>query len=698
MKLVCHLRATRESQGERGNVRGYALSLTISPAATGFFTPVKITGRTFVDGALGANNPVDQVEEEAADIWCPKTGELKPLDNILKFLSKTLVQITTETEETAKKSIGRWRQHYDSKRYFRFNVEQGLQDVGLAEFKEQGTIMAATDQYLDEQTRVSQVRDCVENVKQKQSVQNRDCIGTTVEAYHTRVVLRQHAQVDIPRHSIPFSKNCQFVGRSEILKTVREKLFGDHGHRSIALVGLGGVGKTQVALWIAHWTNENKSHWSVFWMPAFSRASFERASLELVEELDIEGVEKGDPKQLLRRYLRSSKSGNWLLIVDNADDEEVVFGIDGENGIYDYLPQTDSGRILSTTRSRQIAVDIAGPEVVDVSQMSEGEARELLGKGLTNKTLLRDDKSVAGLLDFLAYFPLAINQEAAYLNKMPISLAEYLLLLRNTEQDLVELLAAEFRDVTRYPRAPNAVATTWIISFKQIQKDEDAANLLFFMSYTEPRAIPRSMLPGAGSEQRTTRAIGTLCGYSFLSRRNGEEVFDMHRLVQVVSRWWIQSREDSNEKKQAALGHLATIFNTDNWDSRDLWRSYLPHVLRTIQGDAGDGGWGLHECQLGFWAGRCLGKEGRNREAAELLEHVVAVRERTLSEEHADRLASQHELASAYEVNGQVKEAVELLEHVVAVEGRTLSEEHPDRLASQHALASAYEANGQVKA
>lgn len=157
-------------------------------AATGFFAPVSITGRTFVDGALGANNPVDQVEEEAADIWCSTTGDLKPLvkcfisigtgnpgkkaleDNIFKFLSKTLVQITTETEETAKRFIGRWRQHYDAKRYFRFNVEQGLQGVGLAEYREEGTIMAATDQYLDDQTRVSQVRNCVENLEQKQSV------------------------------------------------------------------------------------------------------------------------------------------------------------------------------------------------------------------------------------------------------------------------------------------------------------------------------------------------------------------------------------------------------------------------------------------------------------------------------------------------------------------------------------------------
>lgn len=63
------------------------------------------------------------------------------------------------------------------------------------------------------------------------------------------------------------------------------------------------------------------------------------------------------------------------------------------------------------------------------------------------------------------------------------------------------------------------------------------------------------------------------------------------------------------------------------------------------------------------------------KKAVDLLEHVVPARERTLSEEHPDRLASQYALARAYRVNGQVKEAVDLLEHVVAVRERTLSKE-----------------------
>lgn len=157
-------------------------------AATGFFNPVSIGARQFVDGVLGANNPVDEVEGEAANIWSSGTGDLKPLvkcfisigtgnpgkkaieDDMLKFLSETLIRIATETEDAERKFIARWAKHYDEKRYFRLNVEQGLQEVGLAEYKEQGRMEAATDDYLRHQAQKFRMRDCVQNLQQKQSV------------------------------------------------------------------------------------------------------------------------------------------------------------------------------------------------------------------------------------------------------------------------------------------------------------------------------------------------------------------------------------------------------------------------------------------------------------------------------------------------------------------------------------------------
>jgi predicted acylesterase/phospholipase RssA len=157
-------------------------------AVTGFFDPVSIGARWFVDGALGANNPVNEVEDEASNIWCSEIIDLKPLvkcfvsigtgipgkkaieDNMPKFVSKTLLSIATETEHMERRFIARWAQHFDEKRYFRFNVEKGLQCVGLVEYKKQDVIESATDKYLRHTEQRFRVRNCVLNLRQKQSM------------------------------------------------------------------------------------------------------------------------------------------------------------------------------------------------------------------------------------------------------------------------------------------------------------------------------------------------------------------------------------------------------------------------------------------------------------------------------------------------------------------------------------------------
>ena len=85
---------------------------------------------------------------------------------------------------------------------------------------------------------------------------------------------------------------------------------------------------------------------------------------------------------------------------------------------------------------------------------------------------------------------------------------------------------------------------------------------------------------------------------------------------------------------------------------------------------------------------------GKNKEAVSLLEQIVKIREQTLTEDHPNRLMSQHALAIAYQANGQVKEAVSLLEQIVKIQEQTLTEDHRDRLASRHNLAIMYWALG----
>ncbi|KAG6987556.1 hypothetical protein FOFC_05764 [Fusarium oxysporum] len=498
-----------------------------------------------------------------------------------------------------------------------------------------------------------------------------------------------------PAFLVPFLKNDLFVGRDDILERLQGLLFQE-GRRKVALVGLGGIGKTQIALQLAYWIQKNKQDYSVFWVPALSRASFEQACMEIIDACGIPAADSDNAIESVREYLSSRRAGKWLLVVDNADDANIVMGSPGaESGIYQSLPKSDEGRILFTTRYRKVAVSVAGRNVLEVPAMSREDARSYFKQALIQKMSLSDKQVIDHLLALLTHLPLAITQAAAYLNENQISLTEYLQLFENTDRDRIELLSAEFQDNTRYKQSQGPVATTWFISFNQIRKDDElASRILMFLAYIEPKAVPKSMLPEGKSQQQLTRAIGTLCGYRFLDKRGSTEVFDMHSLVYLAIRSWVAENDLEKKQRQAAIARLSEVFPTDDWENRDLWRQYLPHAIKLLSPSEDD--WSEELCWLGYWVGRCLLIDGRAIEAVELLKYVVAVRETTLAENHPDRLASQHELAIAYQADGQIAEAVKLLQHVVTVQETILAENHPDRLASQHVLAGAYEANGQI--
>ena len=171
-------------------------AIRATSAATSFFDPVIIgpRKRKFVDGAFGANNPIEQLWNEAQNVWCPNDIDLKDMlkciislgtgnpglrplsEGVLKLLSESLVRIAAETEDTAKLFVKRHRQLYEQKCYFRFNVQQGLQDVGLEEYKKVALIDAATSEYMDMQGTKTASKECAMNLKQKQ------CMYTEVKS------------------------------------------------------------------------------------------------------------------------------------------------------------------------------------------------------------------------------------------------------------------------------------------------------------------------------------------------------------------------------------------------------------------------------------------------------------------------------------------------------------------------------------
>ncbi|KAK6368008.1 hypothetical protein LTS17_010161 [Exophiala oligosperma] len=680
-------------------------------AATGFFDPVSIGARCFIDGALGANNPVVEVEREASDIWCTDTGDLKPLvkcfvsigtgnpgnraveDNLLKFLTKTLAKITTDTERVAEEFASRWRHHYDQKRYFRLSVEQGLQDVGLAEYKEQGRIEAATDQYLRKQQQSFGIRDCVESLRTRQN----------------------------------------------IFETLHQKLFKPNETQRVTLFGLGGIGKTQVALHLAHWTKVNEPTFSVFWVSAINNAAFVQTYTDIRRKLAVqETTADGDARECVQRFLDSPDAGKWLIVVDNADDMQVLSGSSkNSDGIQQYLPESDNGVILFTSRSREVALAL-NSELVELKEMTTNEAERLLEKSLVEKDLLKDRDVVKTLLQELTYLPLAITQAAGYLNRNRITISKYMDLLGGTETELVALMSREFPDTTRQSESRHAVATTWVVSFDQIQVlNPPAAELLTYLSLIEPKAIPLSILPPLNSMEAIVHAIGTLTGYAFLVQRGDTEIYDMHSLVHLASRIWVSRTEHGARVEKEFVEHLARVFPRGLWENREQRRLYLPHALRLLRGERtmelrerysllGDVGeclrsesrireaemcleesffWGQQhlppddphhqysQCALGL----LYHIDGQVKKAVQLLESLVQIQALTLPENHSQLLLSQELLALAYVDDGQVKKAIQILETVVQIQTQTLEESHDIPLMSQSSLATAYQADGQIK-
>ncbi|RKL32598.1 hypothetical protein BFJ72_g10541 [Fusarium proliferatum] len=503
-------------------------------------------------------------------------------------------------------------------------------------------------------------------------------------------------------HYLPLRKNKNFIGRERVIADLRRLLFTDPDGQRVALYGLGGVGKTQIAIELAHIVKKQDQvdqvdrNYSVIWMPALSMASFEQACTKMISEVGIKRANDEDPKETFRRFLNSEKAGKWFLIIDNADNIETLYGTTkAPSGIDKFIPESENGCILYTTRSREVAISVAQNNVVKLSEMDDKDAKALLQGSLIEKDQMQDTALVDELLHKLAYLPLAITQASAYMKVNEISVKEYLHLLQSTNQDMVELLSCGFRDSTHYDASQGAVATTWIVSFQQIRSlHEDAATILSCTACLEPKAIPRALIPPLDSEQRMTRALGTLCGYSFLSKREDGETFDMHSLVHLATQLWSEEEGLETETRQMVFLHIAEVFPYNDWEKRELWQQYMPHALRLVTNTDGAEPRGI--CLLGDKVSRCLVIDGQTRQAVHILESVVEVQKKVLAENDPDRLTLEHELAFAYRRDGQMKQAIELLEYVVAMRA-DLAENSPSRLTSQHELASAYTSNGQTK-
>nr|WOD46566.1 hypothetical protein [Trichoderma atroviride] len=525
-----------------------------------------------------------------------------------------------------------------------------------------------------------------------------------------KAILEQYIQTDRSRGRlieeppkahflVPFGRNLNFVGREAILSSLLEKIRPsankDDCQRTV-IEGLGGVGKTQIALEAVYLLHNEHPGCSVFWVPAIDATSFENGYRNIGKQLNIKGInqDKADIKLLVKTALSEESSGSWLLIIDNADDVALFFG-DAELSVY--LPFSRNGSIVFTTRNREAAVrlDIPVENIFNVTEMDQYEALSLLQKGL-KKSQISDTEATGKLLDLLANLPLAIRQASAYMATKHISTADYLELCQSNHKDMIILLSKDFEDRHRYQEIQNPVATTWLISFNQILRNDPlAVKYLQFMSILMEKDIPKFLLP-TSTRLETVDAIGTLKGYAFITQQEGEDIFDMHRLVRLAMRNWLEKAGGLKETVTSAIQRLNEVMPWPKHENRKIWMRLLPHAQAILE---------LPEHLTGKQAESTLFSNiaganqylGRYQTAERLYRQALELDEKRLGKEHARTLVGMSNLGGVLYHLGQSEESERILRQVYEVRENLLGKDHPDTIRSKNSLATTFTKRGKYK-
>ncbi len=320
---------------------------------------------------------------------------------------------------------------------------------------------------------------------------------------------------------VPFARNASFTGRDAMLENIADTFASTERLATVALHGLGGVGKSHLALEYAY--SRSDRYRVVAWLRAERTETLAADYIALGEALGL--PQTPDQRQRIEDVQNwLERNGRWLLVFDNAPKPAAI---------RDFLPRLHSGHVLVTSRHSSWK-DLTSSLNVDVL-----EPRESI-QFLTKRSGLADETTAAELGEELGRLPLALEEAAAYMETTGRSMRSYLTLLRTQRRRLLfgEDTTGEVRPTLR---------TTWELSFRQIALEAPAASdLLNLCSFLAPddislsllkrggNVLPERLRPLASDELALDRTIATLRRYSLIKAE--AEALSIHRLVQLATR------------------------------------------------------------------------------------------------------------------------------------------------------------------
>jgi hypothetical protein len=370
----------------------------------------------------------------------------------------------------------------------------------------------------------------------------------------------------------------------------------------------------------------------VFWVHASNAARIEQGYRDIADQVKLSGGKdpQADMFGLVHNWLRNQKNGKWLLVLDNADDAAAFStptsngqkteagGGDGARPRY-CLPQSNNGSVLLTSRTRSVALQLVEEsDIISVKPMDDADAQALLHKKLGEEI---GNDGIAELAVALELMPLALVQAATYIRqRAPLcSIRQYLEDFYKSDAEKTSLLNREAGHLRRDSEAKNSVITTWQISFDHVrQVRPSAADLLSLMSLFDRQGIPQflldrpykaadikkrqtsifsrflrrrhalgSALKTSGSKESSSKEhtvssftdeILTLRNYSFVAVGTDGVRFEMHALVQLATRKWLEAHGHLEQWKQQYIKSLNIVLPEGDYKDWITCQTLYPHA------------------------------------------------------------------------------------------------------------------------
>jgi len=465
-----------------------------------------------------------------------------------------------------------------------------------------------------------------------------------------------------PIWNITQERNPYFTGRDQELTSLHSSLTQGHATAlTQAVKGLGGVGKSQLALEYAYrYAGDYEGIW---WLGAESSVTLARDYVELAPYVGVgEHPEQAQTVREVRRAL--SQRDGILLIFDNAADP---------TSLHDYLPTGPRRRVIVTTRAHYWP----GAQAQDVNELPLQAAIEFLLK----RSEESDRAAAENIAKRLGRLPLALDQAAAYVAACETTLHQYATLLEQHGLDLLEQGQPHQYEKT--------VGTTWDIAFKRIQESCPAAtDLLNLCAFLAPDAIPlrdfaeaKAHLPERladtlADELEFNQAKRELLNFSLI-RAEGD-LISIHRLVQDVTRKRL-APEAHDSWLSAGLCAVNALFPDESHDVRNgpTCARWLAHALALVTQNKAEQLEADACARLRNLAGLLLRSQADYVGAEPQFRRALEILQTSLGPDHPQVATALNNLASLLQDTNRLADAEPLFRRALAIDEPSLGPNHP---------------------